>query len=283
MGIKFRFKVKRIKTKYWRIHTDYLQEIVDSISKIIKEGDMLVVSEKAISVAQGNIVDESIITPGASASFLAKFWMRVLWGYLFGVSCRLKRQTIERIRNYPVNLGARHKQLALIKVGFLQALRFGSEGGIDVSNLPQSYSCLPLRDPTSEAKKIFKCILMETGKNVTVLIVDSDKTYSFRGLHLSPTRTNVEGIHCKGGFILYLLGRFFKFRPRSTPKAIFPLGTLTIEEALDLSESVHHLRGCGAGKTVWDMAEKFNVGLTKVTWAMLDSIEHYPIVILRRS
>jgi F420-0:gamma-glutamyl ligase-like protein len=41
--------------------------------------------------------------------------------------------------------------------------------------------------------------------------------------------------------------------------------------------------GAGAGKTVWDMAERFQVNLTGVTWKMLMKIRHYPIVVLRLS
>ncbi|MEM2688477.1 MAG: hypothetical protein QXR01_01320, partial [Candidatus Bathyarchaeia archaeon] len=36
-----------------------------------------------------------------------------------------------------------------------------------------------------------------------------------------------------------------------------------------------------AGRTVWDMAEKFNVDLAEVNWEMLEKIKHKPIVLVR--
>ena len=58
-----------------------------------------------------------------------------------------------RLRNYPLESGSRHKQLALEQAGVLQALMFGSEGGIDGSNLPYAYVSLPLKTPMQWQKK----------------------------------------------------------------------------------------------------------------------------------
>jgi len=33
---------------------------------------------------------------------------------------------------------------------------------------------------------------------------------------------------------------------------------------------------------VWDMARRFGTSLTGVTWEMLESVEHRPVVVLRR-
>jgi F420-0:gamma-glutamyl ligase-like protein len=40
-------------------------------------------------------------------------------------------------------------------------------------------------------------------------------------------------------------------------------------------------RGFGAGRTVWDMAETFKVDLADVSWEMLETVKHKPIVIVR--
>jgi F420-0:gamma-glutamyl ligase-like protein len=50
---------------------------------------------------------------------------------------------------------------------------------------------------------------------------------------------------------------------------------------LTLANVSHRVRGHGAGRTVWDMAKRFGVGLTEVTWDMLRLVDHYPIAILR--
>jgi F420-0:gamma-glutamyl ligase-like protein len=58
--------------------------------------------------------------------------------------------------------------------------------------------------------------------------------------------------------------------------------TITTEEAIEIAKIANRTRGSGAGKTVWDMANTFNVSLTEVTWEMLDNVKHLPVVIIRR-
>jgi F420-0:gamma-glutamyl ligase-like protein len=53
------------------------------------------------------------------------------------------------------------------------------------------------------------------------------------------------------------------------------------EDALEIAEAANRARGSGAGRTVWDMADNFKVGLTEVSWEMLETVKHKPIVILR--
>lgn len=67
---------------------------------------------------------------------------------------------------------------------------------------------------------------------------------------------------------------------RATPIAVSGSG-MSVEEALQVAETANRARGFGAGRNVWDMADKLNVSLTGVTWDMLEKIEHTPIVILR--
>jgi F420-0:gamma-glutamyl ligase-like protein len=55
------------------------------------------------------------------------------------------------------------------------------------------------------------------------------------------------------------------------------------EEALKLANIADRVRGPGSGATVWDMAARFNVAVTAVSWEMLSEISHKPIVLLRRS
>ncbi|MEM2106055.1 MAG: coenzyme F420-0:L-glutamate ligase, partial [Candidatus Bathyarchaeia archaeon] len=139
-----RYKVLAINTKYWKPSNNYVQEIVKSVKGKIADGDFVVVSEKAISTASNNIVDESLAEPSTNAKLIAKFWMRIVWGYFLGRLCRLRGRLIQHLRNYPLDSGSGHKQVALQYAGLLQALMFGSEGGIDGSNLPYSYVSLPL-------------------------------------------------------------------------------------------------------------------------------------------
>ena len=76
------------------------------------------------------------------------------------------------------------------------------------------------------------------------------------------------------------MGRFLKLKKRATPLAVAG-SKITTEEAIELAKIANRTRGSGAGRTVWDMAKTFDVTLTDVTWKMLDSVKHRPIVIIR--
>lgn len=268
-------------TPYWKPEEDFLPIIVDAIRGKISDGDFVTISEKAISTALGNILDERPIRPSLLAWFLAKYWMRIVWGYVLGTLCHLRKKTIQRLRNYPVREGSAHKQVALQYAGFLQALMHGSEGAIDGSNMPFSYVCFPLKNAQAIANQIRNRIKTELGKKVTVMIVDTDTTYSLRNFHFTPRPKPFLGIHSCGGVFAYVIGRFLRLKRHATPLAVAG-SKLHITEALKIADIANKRRGHGAGRTVWDMAETFEVALTEVSWEMLSKIEHKPIVILRR-
>ncbi len=133
-----RYQALALTTRFWKPGTDYLNQIAIASEKKVADGDFLVVSEKALSTAQNNIVDESSIRPSSTARFLANIWMPFIWGYFLGIACHFGQRLLLRIRGYPSESGSQHKQVALQYAGFFQALMFGSEGGIDGSNLPYS-------------------------------------------------------------------------------------------------------------------------------------------------
>jgi F420-0:gamma-glutamyl ligase-like protein len=275
-----RYKSLAVRTRYWRPGEDYLKRVVDSIKNRVEDGDLVTISEKALSTALGGLVDESTVQPCWVARFLAKYWMRWVWGYVLGPLCHLRKKTIRRLREYPIREGSAHKQVALERAGFLQALMFGSEGGIDASNLPYSYVSLPLRNAPRIAREIRERIKSELGRNVAVMIIDTDKTYSLGGFHFTPRPRPLRGIHSLGGVLAYVIGRFFRMKRRATPIAVAG-SEMPVEEALEISEVANRARGFGAGRTVWDMAETFGVPLTCVTWDMLDRVVHRPIVIVK--
>ena len=274
-----RLRAIKVRTGYWRPGGDWVREVVDAIEGVVKDGDVVTVSEKAISTAMGLIVDESNVEPGRIAVFLASFWMRRIWGGPLANLTRLRKSTRERLRNYPLSEGAAHKQVALNNVGVLQSLRHYSEGGIDASNLPYSYVSLPLKDPEGASDRLREA-LSEKGISVTTLIVDGDTTYSWRNVHLSPRKVRVRGLIHLGGFLTFVMGRMLGFKSRSTPIAC-SAREMNPDWALTLANVAHRVRGHGAGRTVWEMAERLGVELTGVTWEMLDLLDHYPILILR--
>jgi F420-0:gamma-glutamyl ligase-like protein len=277
-----KYRALALTTKYWKPKDDYLHEILKAVEKNVADGDFVVVSEKALSTARNNIVDEKPVTPSFNAKLIAGIWMRKCWGYFLGPLCHIGKRLLRRLREYPFENGSRHKQVALQHAGLLQALMFGSEGGIDGSNLPYSYVSLPLRDADGSATEIRRQIWLKLRKKVTVIIVDTDKTYSFRNFHFTPRPRPLKGIHSFGGIAAYVVGRMLKLKKRPTPLAVAGR-KLSAEEALKIANVADKARGAGSGATVWDMAARFRVEVTSVTWDMLARAMHKPIVIVRKS
>ncbi|WNZ28214.1 MAG: coenzyme F420-0:L-glutamate ligase [Candidatus Bathyarchaeota archaeon] len=275
-----KYKALAVKTRYWKPNDDYIKDIIEAIKHVVADGDFVTVSEKAISTALGNIVDESKIKPSRLARFIAKYWMRIAWPYVLGPVCHLRKKTIDDLRCYPVEEGSRHKQLALQRSGFFHALMHGSEGGIDGSNLPFSYVCLPLENAEKIVYELRERIHNELGKKVSVAVVDTDKTYSLNGFHFTPRPKPIKGIFSFGGFVAYVVGWSLKLKKRATPLALSG-SRLSTDDAIEIAKIANRTRGAGAGRTVWDMAKNFKVSLTGVTWEMLEQTEHRPVVIIR--
>jgi F420-0:gamma-glutamyl ligase-like protein len=79
-----------------------------------------------------------------------------------------------------------------------------------------------------------------------------------------------------------MAGRMLKLRKRPTPLSVAGL-KMQAEEALKIANIADRARGPGSGATVWDMAARFQVEATGVTWDMLAKIRHKPIVIVRKA
>jgi F420-0:gamma-glutamyl ligase-like protein len=275
-----KYKVLAVTTRYWKPKENYLQEIIHGLEGRINDGDFVVISEKAISTASGNVIDENTVKPSLSAKLIATPWMRLVWGCLLGQVCHLHEDLLHRLREYPTEAGSSHKQVALQRGGLLQALMFGSEGGVDGSNLAYSYVSLPLRNANEVAQRVRKEIWLTLQRQVSVVIADTDKTYSFRNFHFTPRPRPIEGIHSFGGVFAFVIGRVLELKRRATPIAVAGC-KLSAEKALEIAEIANRARGFGAGRTVWDMADRFGVGLAEVSWEMLEIVKHKPIVIVR--
>lgn len=269
------------RSRYWRPECDYMLEIARLLRRVrARDGDLVLVSEKAISTARGRIVDESLIEPGPLARVIARYWMRFAWGYVLGPLCGLRKSTVRELRRYPRDYGARHKQLALERAGLSAALCFGSEGGIDGSNLPYAYVSLPLEDP-EEAARIRRYLKAKLGLKVGVVVVDSDRCYKWGPAYLAPRPSFVRGIRHANPFLVYVISNALRLRGWPTPVAASGVD-IPLEELLGLCKAAEALRGHGAGRNVWDMARRFGTSLVGVTWEMLESIPHYPVVVARR-
>jgi F420-0:gamma-glutamyl ligase-like protein len=271
-----------VTTNYWKPHSNYTDKIIKAIEDKVEIGDFVVVSEKAVSTSLSNMVDESTVKPSLTARVLASFWMRTVWGYPLGLLCGFGPRLLKRLRNYPIESGSRHKQVSLKYAGFWQALMFGSEGGIDGSNLPYSYVSLPLSNSGELAQKIQSQIQEKLLKNVCVIIADTDKTYKFHNFYFTPRPNPLKGIHSFGACATFVLGRIFRLKKSSTPLSAAGCN-VSAGEALKITNIADKARGPGSGATVWDMAARFGVEVNDVTWEMLEAIGHKPIVIVRKA
>lgn len=215
-----KYRALALATSYWKPNDNYLDKIAEALNGRIRDGDFVVVSEKALAIATSAIVDESAVKPGRHAKFLARFWMRTVWGWCLGYLCGFGLRLIRRLREYPLESGARHKRLALERAGLLQALLFGSEGGIDGSNLAYSYVSLPLKDADAYAQRIQRQIRRVLGKSVYVVIADTDKTYRFHNFYITPRPNPMRGIHSFGGVFTYVLGRLLRLKRRDRKSVV---------------------------------------------------------------
>ena len=154
--IMTRYKALAIDTKYWRTGANYIEIILKGLKGRISNGDYIVISEKATSTATGNIINESNIKPSLTAKLIAKIWMPIIWGYLLGSICGFPKKALQYLRKYPPEMGSRHKQVVLEQAGLLEALMFGSEGGIDGSNLAYAYVSLTLANAEDIARRIHR-------------------------------------------------------------------------------------------------------------------------------
>jgi F420-0:gamma-glutamyl ligase-like protein len=276
-----RYSALAIATTYWKPNSDYLSKLTVALEGKVRDGDFVVVSEKALAIALGEIVNEAMVEASCNARFISGFWMRCIWGYPLGLLCGFGPRLLSRLRAYPQESGSRHKQVTLEHSGLLDALMFGSEGGIDGSNLAYTYVSLPLPDANAVAAKIQAEIKRRLGRSVCVVIADTDKTYRIGGFYFTPRPNPLRGIHSGAGVASYVLGRMLRFRRSSTPLAVSGCN-ISAGVALTITNIADRARGPGSGATVWDMASRFHVSVEDVSWAMLNSIVHKPVVLVRR-
>ena len=67
---KSKYRFEAITTGYWCPGEKYIEKISDAISGKIQDGDIVSISEKALSVSIGLLVDESKVKPGHLAKLI---------------------------------------------------------------------------------------------------------------------------------------------------------------------------------------------------------------------
>jgi coenzyme F420-0:L-glutamate ligase/coenzyme F420-1:gamma-L-glutamate ligase len=123
----------------------------------LSDGDVLVIAQKIVSKAEGQIVDLAQIQPSARAVELAQQLDKdaALVEVILGES-----RSIVRAGGRALVVETRH--------GFICA-----NAGVDQSNVGKNHVALLPRDPDGSARRIRDVIRQQTGRNPAVIISDS--------------------------------------------------------------------------------------------------------------
>lgn len=264
-----------IETGYIKPNDD-LNVIIEPAQKLMKDDDYLVIAETPISVAQGRLVDESKYSPSITAKFLTTVWSKYLWGYILGPALGIKQRTIKNLRKLPKETYA-HKEVILQLYGLKHALKPASEAGVDLSNAPGTYVSLLPNNPEQVAKDLKNKI----GKEVCVMIIDTDATYMKNGKYFTGLPIAIDGIDADNGFFVYVKGQL------SENMGSTPLGCsekMDVETALRIANIAEDYQKSLSTemKTIHSVKEVLGTEFDEVTIDDLDSITHTPAVIIRK-
>ncbi len=273
------YEIIPIKTGYIKPNESY-DIIIENSKDLLEDGDFLVISETPIAISQGRLVDEALFKPSLLSIFLADIWSKYIWGYFLGPILGIKKRTIKNLRNLPVEARS-HKEVVLKYYGLKHALKPASEAGIDLSNAPGTYVSLLPDKPDVIAFDIAGKISNNVGKEVVVIVIDTDVTYEFLGKLFTSLPIAASGIKANFGFFGYLLGRFGKIKG-PTPLGISKNCNIdTIMKIAKIADD-YQMENDHSMATVYEMKNIFKGEIDGVTVEMLSSIEHTPAVIIRK-
>ncbi len=255
--------------------------IINHAVNLLEDGDFLVISETPLAVSQGRLVDEAEFKPSISAYFLADIWSKYLWGYILGPLLGIKKRTIENLRKLPPEARS-HKEVILHYYGWKHALKPASEAGVDLSNAPGTCVSLLPDDPQGLSEEITREIEHLSGKNVTVMVIDTDATYKLGKTKFTSLPISIKEIRNNWGIFGYLLGRLGHIIGPT------PLGVSkehNIDEILQIARAAEEFQEIHANnmETVYDMQKLLEGDVNNITLDMLDSIIHTPAVIVRKT
>lgn len=269
------YMVIPIETGYIKPNED-LNSIIIPARELMQEGDYLVIAETPIAISQGRLIDEAEYTPSLTAKFLTTVWSKYLWGYILGPLLKIKKRTIRNLRRLPEETKA-HKEVVLQLYGLKHALKPASEAGIDLSNAPGT--CVSLLPENPE--KVACDIKEEIGKEVCVMIIDTDATYMKNGNYFTGLPIAIDGIKADMGFFGYVKGQL------SENMGSTPLGCsekISAEKGLKIANIAEDYQKSLSTemKTIHSVKKVLGTSETGVTIEALDSITHTPAVIIRK-
>lgn len=148
-----------LKTKTIKPGDDIVDAILGALHEaklVVKDGDVLVVSSKIISVAQNRLVELNTVRPSKRAQELAR---------KFHLDPKIAEVVLNEADNI---LGGASGLLLTIKNGLTMP-----NAGVDVSNAPLGCVVLLPKDPMKEARKIRERMRAITDKRIGVIVIDS--------------------------------------------------------------------------------------------------------------
>ncbi len=269
------YMVIPIETGYIKPNED-LNSIIIPARELMQEGDYLVIAETPIAISQGRLIDEAEYTPSLTAKFLTTVWSKYLWGYILGPLLKIKKRTIRNLRRLHEETKA-HKEVVLQLYGLKHALKPASEAGIDLSNAPGT--CVSLLPENPE--KVACDIKEEIGKEVCVMIIDTDATYMKNGNYFTGLPIAIDGIKADMGFFGYVKGQL------SENMGSTPLGCsekISVEKGLKIANIAEDYQKSLSTemKTIHSVKKVLGTSETGVTIEALYSITHTPAVIIRK-
>jgi F420-0:gamma-glutamyl ligase-like protein len=280
------YSIKKSNYKLIPVQTGYIKPgepydiIIENAVNLLEDGDFLVVSETPLAVSQGRLVDEAEFKPSLNAYILADLWSKYLWGYILGPLLGIKKRTIINLRKLPPEARS-HKEVILNYYGWKHALKPASEAGVDLSNAPGTCVSLLPNDPQGLSEEMALKIKSSSGKNVTVMVIDTDATYKIGKMKFTSLPISIKEIRNNWGIFGYLLGRLGHIigpTPLGVSKHHELDEIFQIAQAAEECQKIHE----NNMETVYDMQKLLEGEVNTITIDMLDSIIHSPAIIVRK-
>lgn len=271
---------KPIKSNYFKANEGY-SRLINILIKNCHDGDYIFISETPISTIEGNLIDESEFNSGITSFLITELWCRYLWGYILCPLLGYDKRTIKNLRQMPKE-ARKHKEFILKRYGLKHALQPTAEAGVDLSNVPGNYVSLLPENPEKSAIKIKNMIKEKSNKNVEIIIMDTDPTYKFKNTYFTTLPKSIKGIKNDTGIFGYVLRAFTK-KLGATPLATTV--DMNLEELIymaNLAEECQKNNSTNFFETIYNMQDTFNTKYDAITVEMLDSVNHFPAIIIHK-
>jgi len=282
-GRRVIFKVIKKPMRYWYPGANVVKEIWRTYKGNLRPGDIIALSDKALSIAYGSVYDEKLIHPDPITKFMTYIASRIFWAkvmhYMF------LEDTLSILTSTPLNVLASHKKLSIKIGGLKHFLKPLSEAGIDTTNLPYAYVSLPMQNIDKIVNELKEQLELLSSMPINILVIDSDKCFQpkrYRNIAFATRPTRIKGI-VDLGVIAYFIGREFKkyFIEYPTPVA-YTGPWLGLRTLLKISKIVDEKRGHGLGRNIIEVLRRLGRrSYDEVTWRDLGRVKHYPAIVVR--